>query len=732
MPARGLTARGLTARAANEASRPPATMPAGGRAEEHMPTEHEALTAPRRRRWQRLAQALLVVTVVGATAGVLGIVVRNGMLLGRMTTDVSIRQQRSTNLHNLQRETLRLLQEVTELKHGEDAQALTIRRGLIGRQLMVVPLLFPPDSQQVKELREIQTALGRFPWSELGQTGTEADVLQTDAKTLVSQIEVRIKVMSDEEENHFYEATLDSLKAKRDSQNALALLVSLVVVLAVCWLAQLRRRTRGRLARAYDALLTEVSERRALQDQLSHQAFHDALTGLPNRALFLRRLEEGLQLARESATAASAMLIDLDGFKNVNDTLGHAAGDELLQRVAERLRGCFRDGDTVARLGGDEFAIVIPNGLPGDAMTASRRVIDAVRMPIRVAGQEISINASIGIAHLDDQHSADDLLCDADIAMYAAKKSGKARYEVFDKGMRDQTLQRIRLEQQLARAVELGEIEVHYQPIVDLRTHRVTALEALARWRHPEDGMIPPAAFIPVAEESGLIGEIGRDVLRRACRTMQGWRQFVPGSENLAVTVNVSVRQLLSGAFSDQLYEALIESGLPPSGLTLEITESMLLEDSDTVAAELARIKALGVRLAMDDFGAGYSSIASLLRFQVDMLKIDRTFLELDTNNQGSLVRAVAELGRSLRLTVVAEGVETAEQLAQARNARCDAAQGFLFARPMSEAAARRYLVHVAADGVTALAAPQGEEHARPAPDYTTVAPESVETAQRS
>jgi diguanylate cyclase (GGDEF)-like protein len=651
----------------------------------------DPLGSPARRRWQRLGQALLVLTVIGATAGVLGIVVQNSVLLGRMTTDVSVAQQRATNLHNLQRESLRLLQQLTELHDATDVDAVTIRRGLLGRFLDVVPNLFPPGSRQATELLEMHKSLGNFPWSKLS-AGPGGTVFQATAKALVSQIEVRIKSLYDEQEKYFYEATLHSLAAKRDSQNALALLVSLVVVLAIAWLVLLRRRTRSRLARAYDALLTEVSERRTLQDQLSHQAFHDALTGLPNRALFIRHLSDSVRSAKASGATASAVLVDLDGFKSVNDTLGHGAGDELLQRVAERLRGCVLDGDTVARLGGDEFAIVTAGGAANDAIAVSRRVIDVMRMPIRVAGQEISVSASIGVAHLDDQHAADDLLCDADIAMYAAKKSGKARYAVFDRAMRDQTLQRIRLEQRLARAVELGEIEVHYQPIVDLTTHRVTALEALARWRHPEEGLVPPGVFIPVAEESGLIGEIGRDVLRQACDTVRRWRRSVPGSENLYVTVNVSVRQLLSGDFSAEVGQALADSGLPPSALTLEITESMLLEESDAVAAELARIKALGVRLAMDDFGAGYSSLGSLLRLQVEMLKIDRTFLELDIRNGGSLVRAVADLGRTLRLTVVAEGVETADQLAQVRAARCDAAQGFLLSRPMPAAETYAYL----------------------------------------
>jgi diguanylate cyclase (GGDEF)-like protein len=658
------------------------------------PNQHELLAVPGRRRWQRAVQAVLVFVVVGATAGVLAIVVRNGVLLGRMTTDVSVAQQRATNLHNLQRETLRLLLQLAEVGNGGDPEAVTIRRGLLGRFLDVIPKLFPADSRQAHELREIKTSLDGYPWAKLDHAGANLGVVVATAQALVSQIEVRIKALYDEQEKYFYEATVDSLAAKRDSQTALAALVSLVVLLAACWMFLLRRRTRSRLARAYDALLAEVSERRTLQDQLSHQAFHDALTGLPNRARFVQRLQESVE---RSGVTTSAILIDLDGFKGVNDTLGHSAGDELLQRVAERLRGCILDGDTVARLGGDEFAIVVPGGSRSDAIAVSRRVIDALRLPIRVAGQEITVNASIGVAHLDDQHAAEALLSDADIAMYAAKRGGKARYEVFDRTMRDRTRQRVQLERRLSHAVENGSIEVHYQPIVDLASDRVTAVEALARWRHPEDGLVPPGVFVPVAEESGLIGEIGRDVLRQACRTVQRWRETVPGSEHLSVTVNVSVRQLLSGGFAVDVEHALADSGLPAARLTLEITESMLLEESDTVAAELAAIKALGVRLAIDDFGAGYSSLASLQRLQVEILKIDRTFVELDTRSNGSLVRAVADLGRTLRLTVVAEGIETADQLDQVRAAGCDAAQGYLLARPMPEEEVRRYLTDMVA-----------------------------------
>ena len=636
-------------------------------------------------RRSRLAGILLVVVMVGTTAGILGMVVRNSVLLGRMTTDLSLAQQRATNLHNLQVSMLHLQLELNGATEAAEIESLEVRRGLVVRMTTVVIKLFDGDSAQARDLTQIRNALSRFPWARLASDPATL----ASAKTLVSQNEARINTLYYDQEKLFYEATAQSLETKRDSQIALAILVSLVAVVSACWLVVWRRRTRSRIASAYAALLTEVSERRALQDQLAHQAYHDVLTGLPNRALFVERLEAEMAGDGEPSVA----LVDLDGFKHVNDTLGHQAGDELLQRMAERLRACVRAGDTVARLGGDEFAVVVRAGADGAAEAITRRLIDALREPVRLAGQEIGISASVGIAHLGDQTGADELLADADIAMYAAKNSGKARFEVFVRDMRDKAQRRARLEQQLARAVDQGEIDVFYQPIVGLQSEQVVAVEALARWRHPVDGLVSPAEFIPVAEETGLIREIGREVLSQACRTVQGWRRSVQGCADLTAAVNVSPRQLLSGVFTTHLLEALADSGLPATALTLEITESMALEDSEMVTAELDRIRSLGVRLAMDDFGAGYSSVASLLRLRVHVLKIDKTFLDLDNRNRGTLLRAVTEMGHTLGLTVVAEGVETAEHLAHLRDADCDMAQGYLLARPMPAADARRHLL---------------------------------------
>jgi diguanylate cyclase (GGDEF)-like protein/PAS domain S-box-containing protein len=762
-------------------------------------------TVPGRRR-RRTTATLLVAVVAAATLGILGLVVQSSTQLGRMTTDVSVAQQRATNLSNAQREGLRLLQQLTDLGEGATVDEVAVQRGLFVRQVRVGAANFPFGSPQERELEEVQAAIGGFPWERL-ENPRRVEVTRRTGMALVAQSEGRIKALYDEQEKFFYAATIDSLQAKRRNQTTLVVLVSLVGVLSVAWVVMLKRRTRSDVARAYDALVEEMAERRsaedalrasearfrslvqrasdlttvtdaagnvtyvspaaegllghlpddlvggsildhvdpaehtrvadalarlaadpggvttvevrlrtrdgrwrsveavcqnlladpdvrgivwngrdvtdrrALENQLTHQAYHDLLTGLPNRALFLQRLEGALRHAPKGRSV-SVVLIDLDGFKNVNDTLGHAAGDELLQRAAERLRGCVLHGDTAARLGGDEFAVVVPDGVAEHAVAVGRRIIDAMRRPIRVGDHEVTVGASVGVAHRDGHTSEQDLLRDADIAMYAAKRAGKGRTRVFERDMRERTTEHTSLQQQLARAVELGEIEVHYQPLVDLSTWRVTAVEALARWRHPHRGLVPPSVFIPVAEESGTIDDIGGEVLEQACRTVQRWRTEIPGHADLCVAVNVSVRQVLAGTVVDHVVRTLAATGLPARALTLELTESMLLEDSAAVHDALTRLKQLGVRLAVDDFGAGYSSLGSLLDLDADVVKIDRSLLDFDTASGSSLVQAVCGLGRTLGLEVVAEGVETADHLDRALAAGCDAVQGYHLARP--------------------------------------------------
>ncbi len=626
------------------------------------------------RGWRRAVNAVLVATVATATVGILLVAVRNGALLGRMTTDVSIAQERATTLANLQRSALELQLAVTALTPGGNTREVDVQHGLLSRQLDVAGNRFDAGSPQAHELSELRAAVDGFPWSRLGETD-QAEALRTSAVALSRYTDIRVKGLYTEQESYFYQATLDSLRAKKQNQYALAGLVLLVVPLACCWVVLFTRRSRTDLARA--------------NERLRHQALYDELTGLPNRTLAMTELTGAVARARQGGRSAATVLVDLDGFKAVNDSLGHPGGDEVLVAVAERLRGCVLETATVARLGGDEFAIVLPAGTAATGLAAARRLLTALRRPIPVAGQETRVGASIGVAELVGRGSAEELLADADIAMYEAKRAGKGRAVLFEPAMRERALQRSRLEQLLAGAVGRGEIQVYFQPIVELASRRVVGMEALARWRISDTELIEPAVFVPIAEESGLIREIGADVLRRACRTVRDWRAQVPGAADLTVAVNVSGWQLSATDYSLVVADVLAETGLPPDALTLEITESMLLENSDALAAQLARLRALRVKLAMDDFGAGYSSVSSLLRFPVDTLKIDRVLLD---PGAGSLVTAVVQLGRSLGLTVIAEGVETPGQLDLVRSAGADAVQGYLVSRPLGEADARLFL----------------------------------------
>jgi diguanylate cyclase (GGDEF)-like protein/PAS domain S-box-containing protein len=432
----------------------------------------------------------------------------------------------------------------------------------------------------------------------------------------------------------------------------------------------------------------DVTERKALESELNHRAHHDPLTGLPNRALLLQRLSDAMTQNRRRL---SMIVVDLDGFKTVNDTLGHAAGDELLQVAAARLLGCVREGDVAARLGGDEFAIMICSVDRDDAVTIAGRIVEVLQEAFTVAGHHLTIGASVGIAHGNQPTSGDGLLRDADIAMYVAKRTGKGRVEVFEPEMRVKASHRTALQQELARAVERGEIDVAYQPVIDLSTRQPGMLEALARWRRPGQPPVPADVFIALAEESGAINKIGLEVLRRACRACERWRQL-PGFEGLRIAVNVSVHQILAGHLADHVVEVLQDTGLPPTRLTLEITESAALDDSDRVAAEFARLQAMGVCIAVDDFGAGYSSLGLLMSLDVDALKIDRSLLDFDTTRRGSLVMAIAELGHTLGLKVVAEGVETPQHLHRAREACCDAVQGYHLSRPLEEGMVAEFL----------------------------------------
>ena len=762
----------------------------------------------------RLALGAAVLVLI---LGSVGLVSLNAILLGHMVEEVSAAQYRMASLAKSGREVLVLQQRVGELGGRSTPQELTVQAALLDRQLAVSISSLPADSRQARELTAARAAIAGFDWAALAATDGRDAALRERGFDLVGTSEHTVNGVRNDTEQQFYQATIQSLDAKKRGQIALTALGTGVLALGAAGVYVATRRSQARTERAYDELTGEVAEReaaqealrasegrfrslvqrasdltvltdpagvityispaaesilgrrgpelvdssllahldaaqrsevaaairtlarqpgrletielrlcgrdgtvrsveavcqnligepdvgglvwngrdvtdrRALQDALTRQAHHDSLTGLPNRTLLLERLAAAAR-TRSDSRPVSVVLVDLDGFKHVNDTLGHPAGDELLRVAAQRLLGCLGSGDTAARLGGDEFAVLCTGRTPAQVEEVGDRLVDAFGQPFTVVDREVRVGASIGVAHCTGVATAEDLLRDADIAMYVAKNTGKGRIEVFEPEMGARAAYRTSLQQDVARAVELGEIDVHYQPIVDLKSLRPLSLEALARWRRRHGPLIPADVFIPIAEETGAIIEIGREVLRQACRAGQLWRGIGPDCAELGVAVNVSMRQVLSGRLVDHVADALRDSGLPAGALTLEITESSALEPSDRVTAEFGRLRALGVRIAVDDFGAGYSSLGFMMGLDADVLKIDRTLLDSDTVRRGSLVTAVAELGRTLGLTVVVEGVETPDHLARALEASCDAAQGFHLARPLPFADVPCYL----------------------------------------
>jgi diguanylate cyclase (GGDEF)-like protein len=429
------------------------------------------------------------------------------------------------------------------------------------------------------------------------------------------------------------------------------------------------------------------------QEELAFLATHDALTGLPNRTLILDRVEQMLVRSRRSQTPVAALFIDLDNFKTINDTLGHGAGDELLRAVAARLDGVVRDIDALGRLGGDEFVIVAEGmSLSAGPELIAERLLEALKQPFELKGADnrLTVTASVGIA-AGDRVSAEELLRDADIAMYRAKWDGKNRYVVFESGMQDAVQTRMELEMDLRVAFENDEFFLVYQPTFNLQDMTPTGMEALIRWRSPVRGIVQPDDFIPLLEETGLITEVGAWVLREACRQCATWRQ---SGYCVGMAVNVAARQLDTDEFVTEVGEALMQSGLDPGALTIEITETTLMGNADETARRLVAIKQLGVRIAIDDFGTGYSSLAYLQRFPVDALKIDRSFISrVSQDPEGeTLIRTLVQLGKALAIETLAEGIEQSRELSLLKEEQCDSGQGFLFARPLELDACEPFL----------------------------------------
>ena len=441
--------------------------------------------------------------------------------------------------------------------------------------------------------------------------------------------------------------------------------------------------------------IRDVSDRKAREEALVRQALYDPLTGLANRALFREHVDKALaRLRRTPARPHAVLFVDLDGFKTINDSLGHAAGDQVLAEVGRRMQHWMRPGDTAARLGGDEFAVLLENTSQTDTGLLATRILEVLLSPILVQGKEVVLTGSIGIALSEAGQDSETLLRNADAAMYTAKAAGKGQYRLFEPEMHHAAMRRLDLEADLRRAIGRSELFLAYQPIVDLADNRVTGTEVLARWQHPERGLIPPLDFITVAEDSGFIRDLGRFILEQACHQAKAWHDRFPDVEPLRVCVNTSVRQIEQVEFFDEVARVLRESGLDGQSLTLEITESLFMNDFAATVQKLRRLKGLGVKLAVDDFGTGYSSLSYLRSLPIDILKIDRSFVVGVTlgPEQSAVARAVVKLARTFNLQTVAEGIERPEQAAELLAIGADMGQGYWFSRPLPADAMETFL----------------------------------------
>ena len=440
------------------------------------------------------------------------------------------------------------------------------------------------------------------------------------------------------------------------------------------------------------AAIRDISVRKATEAaalsmtlQIAHSAQHDFLTGLPNRLLLNDRVGQAISIARRHDYEVAVLFLDVDGFKHINDSLGHPAGDKLLKSIAERLLGCVRASDTVSRQGGDEFVVLLSEVEHAeDTAILARRMLAELTKPHAIDQRELHITASIGVSvYPDDGNDAETLIKNADTAMYQAKAKGQQSYQFFKPAMNERAVERQSIEEGLRRALERQELILHYQPKVELSTRRITGAEALIRWNHPTRGLVLPTQFISVAEDCGLIQPIGRWVLREACRQAQAWAEA--GLPALTMAVNVSAIEFRHDTFLEGIFSTLSETGLDPHRLELELTESVLVKQAESTASILQALREKGVQVAIDDFGTGYSSLSYLRKFPVDALKIDQSFVRQISNGGDNtiIVTAIIALARSLKLRVVAEGVETAEELAFLRALQCDEVQGYFFGRPV-------------------------------------------------
>ncbi|MBW4456599.1 MAG: EAL domain-containing protein [Nostoc indistinguendum CM1-VF10] len=538
-------------------------------------------------------------------------------------------------------------------------------------------------------------------------------IIKTDeGQQLMEKIRLIIKAIENEENVLLKQRLIEASNSARRTSFLIifgSILASILVSLAKLIINQelaKRCRMEKKLQKAHDELENKVKERTAeiiqtnsklkkeinqhnqTQAQLIHDAFHDSLTGLPNRALFVERVERALVLTKRHLDYKFAILfLDVDRFKVVNDSLGHLIGDQLLTALARRLEGCLRAGDTVARLGGDEFTILLDDIKDlNDVTNVANRINATLTGTFNFGRHEVFTTVSIGITFSTTNYKEpEELIRDADIAMYRAKKLGKARYEIFDSSMYAQAAQLLQLEMDLRRAVERQEFQVYYQPIVSLETYNITGFEALLRWQHPELGFISPEKFIPLAEETGMIVPIGYWVLREASRQMRAWQLRYPTNPPLTISVNICSKQFSHPNLIEEIRQILQDTGLEGSSLKLEITETVLMENSDSATAMILELQQMNIQLHLDDFGIGYSSLSYLHRFSCSALKIDRSFVtKIGANGENlEIVQAIISLAHSLNIDVIAEGLETMEQLRQLQIKKCQHAQGYIFSRPL-------------------------------------------------
>lgn len=432
----------------------------------------------------------------------------------------------------------------------------------------------------------------------------------------------------------------------------------------------------------------DVTERIELEEQLTHQAFHDNLTGLANRALFRDRLDQALARATRTDRLLAVLLIDLDGFKQVNDSLGHDAGDQLLQEVARRFSSIVRSSDTVARFGGDEFALLLEDVTEHEAVALTQRLLDHLAAPVTIAGHPVALGASVGVVLHSGAGESQELVRAADVAMYAAKDAGRGRYEIFCPEMAKEVGDLLGIEQELRLGLQRGEFSLHYQPEIDLKTATIVGAEALLRWHSPTRGLVPPGRFIPIAETTGLIIPLGEFVLRKACAQAAEWRGAGLVPEAFVTWVNVSAKQLGGSGLHTVVQQAFEETRLPPSALGLEVTETSVVEQGvagDRARAELKLLHEQGVRIAIDDFGTGFSSLGQLRHFPIDMIKVDSSFVQgaIHDPKDAAITANLVNLAHALGLVAIAEGIESPGQLTSLQSFGCDLGQGYLFARPM-------------------------------------------------